>query len=535
MVRAMQPSAFRCEVLLSLDHEPSWPRIGDILSTSFPSSAGQARIEPQRGGHGRLNFGAHEIDATFVRFPSDAAPDTQHAAHVVLYSEEPAGTVEARLKLARLLTVVAGAVALRKDCAGAVWNEVPRVVTVDAFRRAAARIEQGRDPVSVWVDMIAETEMGRDATAIRTIGLSPFFGREIELEPGPEDPEDQRRIVGGVLTHLFADGAMIEHGSSFRIEKSGDFIAELVDEGQIAPGQVLHLRRLPSAEDAMSAVTAHSGRGGRRRCSAILLFDPAQLPSAAEIMRAIEKHSRRIGLTPDLSERSSDRLMADWGVVRRGGERKSEIIHRGWSLPEPLMAFITAENADMMVRHPQLLQGSAPILVREIQSVTPTEASILGATLLASLSAAILTLPGARGIIWPTSGVILTREAAEEQFRRAEAGLPIGLCVARLALELADHRRVFVTRGFAELGETDILMTCDDPADERMRAIFDSLVRAVFQRELTRKGEVFENGLDGTRFELQEEAIDGIGTVLKARMVAPPRPTGGLGRFLRKR
>ena len=35
-------------------------------------------------------------------------------------------------------------------------------------------------------------------------------------------------------------------------------------------------------------------------------------------------------------------------------------------------------------------------------------------------------------------------------------------------------------------------------------------------------------------FELHEESIEGIGSVLKARLVKPPKPPAGISRFLKR-
>ncbi|RMH49520.1 MAG: hypothetical protein D6686_07890 [Alphaproteobacteria bacterium] len=526
----MQDAAFRCEILLAHARAPSWPRIGDLLTTGQPKLAPSPRIEPQRGGHARLWLEDTAIEATFVGFPSPSARGVEHGAHVVLHAEAPAADARARLVLARRLMAVAATLALRRDCAGAVWNDVPGVIAVDAMRRAGQRLAAGQDPVSVWVRLVQDDGPAEGTRSTRSIGLAPFFGREIELEPGPEAADLQERVVGAVLAHAFDDGAMIEDGTTFRIEEAGDFIALLQEEGICAPGPVCLLRRLPTAEEAARALGG--GQAARRRCAAIVLFDPDRLPDPAEIARAIARVDRRLGLAPEMREAAPDRLIADWGVVRGGGARRSEILYRGWALPEALVAFILAENPDVALRHPELLGASAPVLIRELLG-PGAEPGILGATLTANLAAALIALPGARGMIWPTSGILAPREVAERHFRRAGADLPIGLTVARLALELAGGRRVFVTRGMAELGEREILMTCDDPGDPLMQAAFESLVGAVFRRQMQRRGPHFVNTNDGAVFELREEPIAGIGPVLKARLIEPPRPSSGLRRLLR--
>ncbi|RMF36249.1 MAG: hypothetical protein D6754_11680 [Alphaproteobacteria bacterium] len=538
----MQLSSFRCEVLLGQDREPSWPRIGDILAMNFPKSGGSPRIEPQRGGHAQLSFGPLMVEGTFIKYPSPGARDVAHAAHVVIYAEAPAPSPAARIELARVVTAIAGAVALRRDCVGAIWQENERVIPVDAFRNGALRLEEDEDPLPIWVEMVSRRipadedrpEMG----TIHTVGMEAFFGRELELELAEDDEATQRGILGGIVRHLFRDADALQHRATFQIENVGDFVADMEGEGRFTDRPVCRLKRVRAGDAAAEKL----GTGGRsdlerlrgRRCTAVILFDPVRLPEPEALIRAVERHARRMGVSPTLSERSPERIVADWGVVRGGGARRSEIIHRGWTLPPALVSFITAENADVVVRHPELMGDSAPILIREVQVDAGQAPSILGAALLAHLSAAILSLPGSRGIIWPTSGILMQRHAALDCFKGMAMEVPIELGVARLALELEDGRRVFVTRGLAELGEQDVLMTCDDPADQRMRKVFDSLVRALFTRHLTRRGGSFVNELDGAEFELNEESIEGIGAVLKARMIKPPKPPAGLSRLFRR-
>ncbi|MEM9197670.1 MAG: hypothetical protein AAGD12_07425 [Pseudomonadota bacterium] len=527
--------------MLGQTHPPSWSKIADVMGTVFPQQAGEIYIDPTADGHAHLTVAGLALHATFVPFPQTSLETPEHAAHVAVFAETVAAGPADRRAVARAVSLVAASLAMRRDCAGVIWNEVQRIVPPARARKAAARLDRGQDPFALWIDIASHPVIMRedDAAAAEplaaacTNGLWPFFGCELELEAGPEAADEQSRILGAVLAQIFQDGEMIANGASFRIENAGDFVAALEPMGEVFAGPVCRLRRLPSPEEASVSVTG--GVGTQRRFSAIVLFDPQAVPQAADIIRAVERQTKKLGVVPTLGAKTSDRLVADWGVVRGGGARKSEIIHQGWTLPEPLLSFIMAESGDVVLRNPDLLDGSVPVLIREMHSVTPTEPSILGATLLTGLSGALLTLPGARGVVWPSSGIVMTKSEAEEHLRRSGSGLPIALCVARLALELEGGRQVFVTRGLAELGERNILMTMDDPSDQRMREVFDSLVRASFERELVRRGDVFVNDRDGARFEVEEVMIEGIGPVLKARMVAPPKPSSGLGRFLRKR
>ncbi|MEM9047690.1 MAG: hypothetical protein AAGC92_03125 [Pseudomonadota bacterium] len=503
------------------------------MASAFPQQAGAISIEPAHGGHAHLSVAGLAVQATFVPFAQTALPTPDHAVHVAVFAEAAVQTRDERRVVARAVTLVAASLAMRRDCVGVIWDDLAQCLPPERYRRAVTRLDAGQDPFALWIDIQDEPESAQEPRGAQSAGLAAFFDCEVALEPVEATPDERRRILGAVLAQIFQDRATIPNGATFRIENAGDFIAAALPPDPVLGVPICLVRRLPSPEDATEAVAG--GRGSHRRSSAIVLFDPAAQPDPDEITRAVERHTKKLGLVPDMQKSAADRLVADWGVVRGGGARKSEIVYRDWRLPEALISFVLAESGDVIRRHPDLLEGTLPVLIREIPSITPSEPSILGATLLTSLSGALLTLPGARAVLWPSSGIVMTKSEAEEHFRRSGAGLPIALCVARLSLELEGGRQVFVTRGLAELGERNILMMMDDPTDHTMRDVFDSLVRASFDRTLVRRGDVFVNDRDGAQFEVEEVTIDGIGQVLKARLIAPPKPLGGLTRFLRKR
>jgi hypothetical protein len=486
--------------------------------------------------------------------------------------------------------MVAGALALRKDCAGVIWNEVPRLVGVETARRAAGRLGKGRDPLTFWVAMTGTDRPAPKGGAVtlhetRTAGLAPFFGCEIEIAPEPVGGEVQERVLGGVLAHVFAEGAMVEDGAAFRIEGAGTYLAHLeAPDTDEAPG-ICRLSGMdspaePEEDDApfesafplagspsgssslpgeapepqefepseleppefasadLEPVVEEDDRSGpagpgAQDCTAIILFAPDAAPDAAALSRAILRQTRRMGSEPALDAGEAHRLVLDWGSIRGLGERRTEVVHSGWSLPADLAAFLIAENPDVVVRDPELLSRSVAVLVRDLPPGPVPEPSVPAAMLLAHVASAIAAMPGARGIVWPSSGVLLGRDAALPIFRRMGAELPIGLCVARLVLDTREGR-VLVTRGLSDLGETEVMMMCDDVEDRQLLGAFDALVRAVLQRSLTRRGDRFQNPIDGAEYELAKDEVEGAGPVLRARLMRPPKGMIGLQRLLRR-
>jgi hypothetical protein len=526
----MQRAAFRCELLFGLTREPDWSRVAGLIRELHPEAAVALEIAAARGGHALIRFGeGAAIDAAWIHRPSpDPLAPPDHAAHLVLWGEEAEDSAAARIRLARRLTIVAGALALRKDCTGAIWNEVRRLLPFDRVRRAAVRLGRGQDPLTFWIDLVPEAGRerpdGPPAWGLRSDGLAAFFGREIELEPGTETPEAQKRIVGGVLAHAFASGALVGDGEAFRIGEDGDFIARLRPVGTKVAGPVCRIARLaPEPAPAPLPDLPES-----RTPEALVLFEAGALPDAVSMMKAIRQRARRLGTEPGLRERASDRLLVDWGTLRSLGSRQTEVVHRAEPLAPEIAAALAAQNPEAIAAEPGLLAAVVPVLVREVPPLQPGPPSVPAAMLVIEVVAALVAMAGARAAVWLPAGVLLSREPALAQLRRSESGLPLGFCVGRRPLP-AGEGPGFRSRGLAAVGEPDVVMTFGEADPHDPGAVFDALVRgAVFQRSLTRKEGRFVNALDGAEFELDEGP-----DLLRARLLRAPKPPAGLARLLR--
>lgn len=530
----MAAASFRCEVLLANPVPPSWERVAALIGTHFAARGVAVELRPGPGGDAALLLDGTAVEAHYIARPSpDRRATAAHAAFIVLWWYAGADDAAARQAAARALTMVAAALSLRSDCAGLLWQDAPALHPTGRLRKAGRALAEGRDPIGLWI----ATGPGGRGEGRRTEGLADFFGEELVIAEPDAPPELAEQALAGLLRYLFESGDRPQDLAAFRIAEIGDFtLAPATEAGPDAPCRRVRLiarageragERISRGATAPRRPPMAEGAGGR---TAAVLF-LASAPPAAEAQEAIRRHLRRSGERAELRERAGERLLVDWGSLRTMGHRQT-MVSLAWTLPEPLGAFAREENPGLAAALPALLAGSAPVLVAEAEGIAPAPPGVPAALLVAEVAAALLGLPGARGILWVPSARLMTAEAALPLLRRAKAELPLPLWVAELALEPAPGERVFVTRGLAELGEREVLLTGMAPDDARGAGLFHSLVRAVFERRLVRRGETHRNSLDGTEYTVTEDEIVGFGPVLAARpCAAPAAPPGLLGRL----
>lgn len=530
----MAAASFRCEVLLGNPVPPSWERVAALIGTHFAARGVTAEVRPAPGGDAVLLLDGTAVEAHFIARPSpDRRAAAPHRAFVVLWWHAGAEDAAARASAARALTMVAAALSLRSDCAGLLWQDAPALHPTGRLRRAGRALAEGRDPIGLWI----ATAPAGPGEGRRTAGLADFFGEELVFAAPDAPPDLAEQALAGLLRHLFESGDRPQDLAAFRIAEIGDFaLADATEAGPEAP-----CRRVRLIARAGERAGERAVRGGARprrapmaegaggRTAAVLFL--AAAPPAAEAEEAIRRHLRRAGEQAELRERAGERLLVDWGSLRTMGHRQT-MVSLAWTLPEALGTFAREENPGTAGAQPELLAGSAAVLVAEAEGIAPAPPSVPAALLVAEVAAALLGLPGARGILWVPSARLMTAEAALPLLRRAKAELPLPLWVAELALDPGPGERAFVTRGLADLGEREVLLTGMAPEDARAAVLFHSLVRAVFERRLVRRGETHRNSLDGADYRVSEDEIAGFGPVLAARpSAAPAAPPGLLGRL----
>lgn len=147
-------------------------------------------------------------------WPEARLAGIRHGGHVVIGL---VGTRTPRLRSARVLTAVAGALAATApDCCAVAWDgRVAR--SAETWRTMARGAFTPYDtlgyPFMLWIDVVpfrSETTFG----AV-TVALSAFADREIEFETDRADLSDILTKVGGLAAYLIEHGPVVGDGNTF--------------------------------------------------------------------------------------------------------------------------------------------------------------------------------------------------------------------------------------------------------------------------------------------------------------------------------
>jgi hypothetical protein len=153
-------------------------------------------------------------------WPEARAMDVRHRGHVLISS---IGTGTPRLRMARILTAVAGALlaAAPGGCAvawdGRTARSADRWLTM--VRDAFAPYDQPGYPFMLWIDIVPFRSDA--AFGAVTMGLSAFVGREIEFETDRADLGDILNKVAGLAAYLIEHGPVGARRQYHRRERDG--------------------------------------------------------------------------------------------------------------------------------------------------------------------------------------------------------------------------------------------------------------------------------------------------------------------------
>lgn len=550
---------FGCELDFARPDPPDWDEVARGLSLLYPRHCADPviRVQPEAT---RIRLAGTGLSVTRL------APRNGAALRIGIAARAPAA-----LSALRSLTLLAGVLAHRRDCTGLRWGARASAHPPAALRAAAAMVEAGTAPAGFWFG-------GQEGP---TRGLSALIGHEVSIDipegAGEIHGLSRADLLGSVFAWLITHG--VPDAPLTRLGIGGAALSLTREPGLLrlslprrAPADPPETGAAPAREEEAKAETGlppaampgpdpaprppgpqipaepprpatatatlpdlpAAGPDGRAatRHEALLLYEAGRAPDLIATAETVRRALRRLGVTPAIDPiapggrgaAAGAGLDIDWGPLRGIGHRRSRILLNA-APPDARMRRFIAETSPQPGVSDALLGMSALVSVCDVTDRPGTDPAH-GAVLVSQVSAALMTLRGAQGLVWCASGVMLLRDAADSALAQAENGLPLGLCVARLTRARDGTAPVRVTRGFAALGERELVLL---EADEDIAdSAFASLVQAMYRRELQRQGDAFLNTRDGALYRLSEDRPPGLGPVLLARMITRPQQRAGM-------
>lgn len=226
----------------NLAAEPEVPGLGIVLSVG--GTPFNLMCVPFPHLHRRVL-----ADAPIRNFdPAEAL--SAHLWHIIAMPTGPRADIAASRVQAGQLQALAAGILEAAGGTAVLWEASQGFQAPQDARRAAERAAAGGLPMADWVQFfpLAEGENGAARCGMMTLGLKPFLGREIELEPGPYDEAAAGARVYGLAAALLG--------------------------GQTAPAEGTILPAAGGTPDLRVHIAAEGWRRGAHGLPALVLLPP---------------------------------------------------------------------------------------------------------------------------------------------------------------------------------------------------------------------------------------------------------------------
>ncbi len=194
-------------------------------------------------GEDRAGFTQADIARLDVRSWRNAreniARSRAHVSVTELFANAGIG-IDENFDRAAAVTVVTMAVARLVEAVGVVWQPSRCAVAAADLPQLFAGLEQGKAPAYLWVGADQEPAP-RGAPPVRTVGLAPLIGVEIEVAARNLAPESGFAVAVELAEAILRAGEMPEHGEEL------DFGGDAVFTVQRRPSGGRTITLLPSA------------------------------------------------------------------------------------------------------------------------------------------------------------------------------------------------------------------------------------------------------------------------------------------------
>lgn len=184
----------------------------------------------------------------------------QHTAHIIVAPMDKPSSHSAAVSSAIFTTLLAASIAELEPAIGIWWSTGAKLMEATAFVQQASGIANKRIPILAWLQLVFLAAPDGRGTAIVTIGLRPFIGRELEWQPSPAPAEVAAKRVLGVASYLIANGLVVKDGETIGLSEEEKIAVRYADYGHRAGVPVL---RLFATDDGMG--TTGQGEAPFRR------------------------------------------------------------------------------------------------------------------------------------------------------------------------------------------------------------------------------------------------------------------------------
>lgn len=162
-------------------------------------------------------------------WPEAEAALAQERAHVAIQEmpdgeDEGTDSSDAAFNRALAVTLAADAIAALRPPLAVLWHPARHALPPDEFGRCLGALTRQRSPLRLWLAL--RREEGPDGTRLRTEGLRPLAGREIEAEPSPFGALATEQMVLSMASYLLDRGGRVSDGTEVEGPRQSRILVE---------------------------------------------------------------------------------------------------------------------------------------------------------------------------------------------------------------------------------------------------------------------------------------------------------------------